>query len=441
MKKFILSLAAAATLASAVDVFPPSFSHPGDLPLDSIPQFICFGFDDNVYLDGFEWVDSLFMSKKHADGSPVLTSFYVSTHPSIDNPDLWDAINRAWKNGHEIANHTQTHHAETFNANMNSFELWDTEIGGCTEDLFRQSGIPASEITGFRTPFLGYSAATFEAMQAHNLQYDCSIEHFSAQYQNEAGEWGVGLIWPYTMENGKHSSSYGSLDVKAPGFWQLPVHEFVRATGWQGVTGLDWNLWFKGFKKQEVIELWQSSTKVRLEGDPARSMLANRCPLFIGMHSDEYTDDNPANSQAADNTPNRRAAIDEYMDWALDYHPAIRIVPMKVVIEWMKNPVKYSEFRYDPTNGTVQLGDKTVSVKTKFSAGISSNKLNLNMPIAGKASIGIYSLRGRKVADFGIQDLVSGKNEITMNSTLSAGSYIIRLQGEGFAESQKAIVF
>ncbi len=157
MKKMLLSIAAFTTLTLAVDVFPPSFSHPGDLSVDSIPQFICFGFDDNVYLDGFEWVDSLFMSKTHSDGSPVLTSFYVSTHPSIINDDLWEAINVAYENGHEIANHTQTHNAEIFNANMNSFDLWDTEIGGATADLWRQSRIPDTAITGFRTPFLGYS--------------------------------------------------------------------------------------------------------------------------------------------------------------------------------------------------------------------------------------------------------------------------------------------
>ncbi len=242
------------------------------------------------------------------------------------------------------------------------------------------------------------------------------------------------------MENGKHASSYGALDANIPGLWQLPVHEFVPAKGWQGVTGLDWNLWFKGkYNKQQVIDLWQSSLKVRVEGDPARSMLANRCPLFIGMHSDEYTDDNAVNAQAAENTVNRRAAIDEYLDWALDYHPAVRVVPMKVVIEWMKNPVPYSQFSYNPTNGVVKLGDKEVTVKTNFSAGVQNNTLKLNMPMNLKASVTVFSLTGRIIADLGTHDLNNGMNSVPMTDNISAGSYIVRLKGDGFTKSEKLV--
>lgn len=90
----------------AADNFPPSFKHPGDLPLDSIPQFICYGFDDNCYLDGAKWVGDLFKDKKNPDGFPARASFFVSTHPDRDLPDLWDYINVLYQDGHEIANHT-----------------------------------------------------------------------------------------------------------------------------------------------------------------------------------------------------------------------------------------------------------------------------------------------------------------------------------------------
>lgn len=429
MNKLFVSLAMFVSVASAADVFPPSFSHPGNLPLDSVPQFICFGFDDNVYEDGLRWVDSVFKGRKNPDGYPTRATFYVSTHPDIDNQPLWDYIDTVYLNGHEIGNHTQTHNAELFNANMNSIVLWNTEISGATEDLKRQSNIPAEAITGFRTPFLGYSSATFQAMQENKIQYDCSIEHFTAQYQKPTGEWGVGLIWPYTLENGKHASSYGSLDAKVPGIWELPVHEFVPATGWSGVTGLDWNLWFKGYTKQKVIELWQSSLKVRMEGDPKRDMLANRCPLFIGMHSDEYTDDNEANAQAADNTTNRRAAITEYLDWAVKYNPAVRIVPMNEVIKWMKNPVPYSQYHYDPVIDPTPIGERIPTSKKSLSILNTSSGLNITVPTAGEISVALCSSNGREIADLGKINLSRGSNAIVLPKDISAGAYIVRVNG------------
>lgn len=427
IKRAVLSLILGFSFSYAVDTFPPSFSHPGDLPVDSIPQFICFGFDDNCYTDGMIWADKLFKDMKNPDGYPTRATFYISTHPERPDQELWGWIDTVYQRGHEIGNHTQTHHAETFNANINSYDMWNTEISGATKDLLTQSNIPADAITGFRTPFLGYSAATFEAMVANGLTYDCSIEHFATQFQKEDGEWGVGMIWPYTMEDGKHSSSYGSLGAKIPGFWQLPVHEFVKETGWIGVTGLDWNLWFKGYKKDEVVALWKSSLKVRMEGDSARSMIANRCPFFIGMHSDEYTDDNPANAQAADNTVNRRAAVKEFLDWAVTYNPAIRVVPMQEVIKWMKNPVPYSQYHYDPSGSVSVKPIQSSVVPPKATIRGNTIELTLTSPVA--SNVQIYTLTGRAVHSFGMQNLPEGTKHLALPTELATGTYLLVAEG------------
>lgn len=425
---FVLLIGVLPTQLFAQDLFPPSFSHPGDLPLDSVPQFICFGFDDNCYTDGMVWVDSLFKDVKNPDGYPARATFYVSTHPERPDSELWGWIDTVYQRGHEIANHTQTHNAEVFNANINSFDLWNTEISGATLDLYNQSNIPAEEITGFRTPFLGYSAATFNAMVANGITYDCSIEHFATQYQKEDGEWGVGLIWPYTMEDGKHSSSYGSLDVKLPGFWQLPVHEFIKETGWQGVTGLDWNLWFKGYKKDEVVALWKSSLNVRMEGDSARSMLPNRCPFFIGMHSDEYTDDNEANKAAADNTPNRREAVREFLTWAVAHNPAIRVVPMREVIKWMKNPVPYSQYHYDPFGEVSLISAEGIASREDLKASVKNRTVLLQLSTPLESCVELYSLRGQLIYDFGTERLQQGENQLLLPPNIAAGTYLISVK-------------
>ena len=432
MKKFITILFLAISVSFSADFMAPSFSHPGDLPLDSVPIFICFGFDDNVYLDGLRWADTTFMSRKNPDGSQVLASFYVSTHPTIDNQPLWDYIDTVFTHGHEIGNHTQTHDAETFNAQMNTFELWDKEIGGASADLTRQSHIPAETIIGFRTPFLGYSDATYKAMAEHGIAYDCSIEHFATQYKKADGvSYAVGLVWPYTLDNGPHSSAFKTTAPgPMPGMWELPVYEFQKPTGWVGVTGFDWNLWFKGYTKSEVLELWKSSLKVRVEGDSTRSMDPNRCPFLLGCHSDIYTDDNEVNSQASDNTTNRRAAMTEFIDWALAYNPAVRIVPAEAVIEWMKNPVSYTEFKYDSKTAVVapHNSKKNMVINTKINYNSLERTVSLKSPLSGGAAVSLYSLTGKMISKQSV-NLKSGSNKIQISKSIARGSYIVKVSG------------
>lgn len=441
MKKTLFILMITTLFSFAADNFPPSYKHPGDLPLDSIPQFVCFGFDDNVYLDGFVWADSLFRSKTNPDGYPVRTTFYITSRPDKPNQPLWDAINSAYKAGHEIGNHTMHHNGEVFAANLNSRELWDDEINGCTDDLLRQSGVPKEAITGFRTPFLSYSEATFLSMVDAGLYYDCSIEHGLGQYSytdsSGATQYACGEVWPYTMDDGPMKGSYATIQTKIPGFWQLPVHEFMPRTGWIGVTGLDWNVWFSGKKmpKDQVLDLWKSSLDIRFKGDSTRQIIPNRAPYFIGMHSDEYDDANPGNHDAqyppSEDTETRKQTVVEFLDWLLAYDESIRVVPMKVVIEWMKNPVPYSQFHYNPIDDVATFGNKEIvySKATPISINFNLNNFSISTPIAGKSKMGIYSVSGRKLIDLGTKDFKAGKNNIALNNQLSKGIYLIKLKG------------
>ena len=433
-EKIVQLIAVAGIVSSslAVDVMKPSFTPPGNLPLDSVPQFICFGFDDNVYLDGVKWVDSLFMSKKNPDGSQVLATFYVSTHPDIENQPLWDYIDTVYQHGHEIGNHTQHHDAEKFNAEMNDFSLWDAEIGGANEDLKRQSNIPIDSITGFRTPFLGYSDATFEAMKKYNFTYDCSVEHFSSQYQAEDGSWHVGLVWPYTLENGVDKTAFKQgVPTSAPGMWELPVYEFQKMNGeWTGVTGFDWNLWFKGFKKDQVVELWKSSLKFRMEGYPAHDVIPNRAPFLLGVHSDIYTDDNEANATASEPTDVRRAAMVEFIDWALTYNPAVRIVPYKAVIEWMKNPVPYTQYKYGQVTPTGINTTKNTAKNIQVNSMIKNNAVSIKTNYSGISIVSIYTINGRLVSRIDNFKFTNGSNTVPLSTSLAQGTYIVSLSGD-----------
>ncbi|MBN1979888.1 MAG: polysaccharide deacetylase family protein, partial [Chitinivibrionales bacterium] len=201
MNKFLVIMSVTALLCFGRDNVPYSFKHPGSLPVDSVPIFICFGFDDNCFTDGITWADNLFMAVKNPDGSPARATFYISSHPENEDQKLWGAIRALYGHGHEIGNHTQHHDKELFASKLTSPELWNAEIGGCTADLNRQSGIPKSAIMGFRTPFLIFSSATFTSMQSQGIMYDCSVEHGLGQFQQN-NTFLCGEVWPYTLDNG-----------------------------------------------------------------------------------------------------------------------------------------------------------------------------------------------------------------------------------------------
>jgi hypothetical protein len=66
---------------------------------------------------------------------------------------------------------------------------------------------------------------------------------------------------------------------------------------------------------------------------------ANRAPLLIGAHTDLYSMNNPDAGMTAASIADRRAAIEEFLTWALAYHPAVRVVPYAEVMKWMQAPV------------------------------------------------------------------------------------------------------
>lgn len=422
----------------ALDNFPAAFKHPGNLPVDSIPQFICYGFDDNCFLDGLTWAESVFASRKNPDGKPIRATFFISTHPEIENKPLWDKIGQMYKEGHEIANHTQRHDNEIFSANLGSKDLWNKEISGATSDLGKQSNVPKSAIVGFRVPFLLYSGATYECMMPNGILYDCSVEQAFRQFLDQTTQtYYNACAWPYTLDNGVPTNVgavAGSAIGKIPGLWELPVYNFFDPDNiWQGITGLDYNIWIRNQKsKEEAIRWWKHSLDLRLKGynQNNATFAANRTPFFIGMHSDEYSAENTepelvnANAKLGD----RRAAVTEFLDFALTYNPAIRVVPYIEVIKWMRNPVPYSQYHFDPVTSTVV----PVVVK-KSSAGLTAavylKMIVLNLPAAGVHSINIYDLSGSMIANLGTISCRAGKNDISFNKDLPAGLYMLKISG------------
>src|SRR5262249_39612379 len=51
---------------------------PNKLDPKKVPQFVMFGFDDDAYAEGMNWVvNELFAGRKNADGSPARVTFFI----------------------------------------------------------------------------------------------------------------------------------------------------------------------------------------------------------------------------------------------------------------------------------------------------------------------------------------------------------------------------
>jgi len=354
---------------------------PGNLAIDNVPQFVVIGFDDNTTVEGISWALDLFSSRRNPaglgnsatfDSTGARASFYMNTkgfhQGNSPNPNgLIAATRELYKQGHEIGNHTWSHHSDINSLPWDDFqnritdmpkEKWQHRIERAQQDLVELSGIPESAIVGFRAPYLAYTQNMLDALD-RDFAYDCSIEEgYAKQYD------GTNFRWPYQMLAGSpgHIESWrGSkynpkrVDITSSELWQLPNHVLlvpedqeaarygIPARLWERmkmrqpsltdrkITGFDYNLWVNaGLSAREVAGLLKYNLDLRISG--------NRAPFMFGAHSQYYTDE----QWASKNVPNAtakdmRRAIKSFVDYALS-KPMVRVRTGKDVIDWMRSP-------------------------------------------------------------------------------------------------------
>jgi hypothetical protein len=359
---------------------------PAALTREQVPQFICFGTDDNGYsgLPGsggtgaLHFLTELFEARRNPpgsgnrrtfDGSPLHYSFYVNTRyitPAEGRGSAYASaggedpvfVRRAWKealdHGHEIGVHTHSHpHGRDLGVRQ-----WEEEMQRAIDILARPyedgsaspasgMGVPRSRLLGFRTPYLEYGDHTLEAVERKGFRYDCSIEE---GFQD--GQDGSNNVWPYTLD---HGSPGNRLVASHPGLWEIPVYAFVVPpdedcerygvpSGLRSrlkrrrdyfevetgkVTGMDWNLWLAlGMSRAEVVATLKHSLDQRLKG--------NRSPMTVGLHADLYSDKRDDGKMSA-SVEERQAALREFLDHALRI-PQVRVVSHEELLSWLEQP-------------------------------------------------------------------------------------------------------
>ena len=424
-----------AAFSLRADNVAPAVNPPGGLAVDKCPMFIAFGFDDNGYPDGINWAADFLKSKKNPagngnpstfDGTPLHASFFITSGYCTDSLmagdgthfkaiDVLNSWKRLYTDGNDIGDHTHTH-ADELELN-HSKAVWDWENSTCIGILTGSVGVPRAQIIGFRTPFLMFTKESMQSELDYNFLYDCSIEHFKDQVTDP---YNPRYVWPYTLDKGQAPSSYvrDPTFTSAPGLWEMPVYEIMTDTTWQAVTGLDWNMWVSKSMNKSQFEY---CLKLTLDN----RLSHNRAPFLIGMHSDYYSQYNDvANGpQGAKETwQNRRAAVEDFITYALALNKDIRIVSYKDVLSWVRHPVA--------------LGSVTsiVSMAPGMQAGrihacFENGYLRIMTPVSGIYHTALYDCGGRLVLDLGKNDLAAGNNALTLRRSLPEGMYMLKIDG------------
>lgn len=315
------------------------------------PQFIIIGYDDNQFADGMINIMNIYKNLTNPagsgnpltyDGAPARASFYCTpAGRDIASGVTWEvdaSTVQSWKDayqqGHEIGNHTWYHeHGLQF-----TVERWKDEMKKGNDFLVSKVGVPRSEITGFRTPFLEYNPNAFIAMKEIGFEYDNSFEGGRRYWPAEDGST---MYWPYTMDSGRPTGSEGRDFGAVKGLWQMPTDCVLVPNTNTKITGFDYNMWFSNsYTKNEFVEVMKYALNKKYTG--------NRAPMNFGGHTNYYSDDgfeemkiyDPASVAKLKTTvAERTAAIKEFLEYALTL-PDVRIVTTQQALEWVKNPVK-----------------------------------------------------------------------------------------------------
>jgi peptidoglycan/xylan/chitin deacetylase (PgdA/CDA1 family) len=387
-KKIITFLFLAAVLFAA-NFREESSEHPGDFPIEKVPQFIVIGADDCAEVETVLWLVDFLGKLKNPDGSPVLMNFYVNGRYAQDKyfgadttvKTVWQAWKKAYSVGHEIGNHTYSH---WFNSDFDDqredprllpFERWNAEIVANDLAITSNLGIPRSRIYGFRAPFLEYNRAAFEAMARRGFLYDCSIEEGAQPDQN-----GTNRYWPYQITNGAQidsmqaewSSGENDWGYKAIGklpnsrMWEIPVYSYIvphdslsekygfkkglrkrviSYTPWfdsamGNLTGFDYNMYAP--KAWEGAAMKANECLATLKNTFDAHYSGNRVPMTLGMHPDYYMKDRNKHYKSAGNHLQRRKIIEDFVNYVLE-NPDVRIITGHSLIAWMKNPIPLGE--------------------------------------------------------------------------------------------------
>lgn len=192
------------------------------------------------------------------------------------------------------------------------------------------SGIPFSEIIGFRAPFLNYTKQNLIDLHTQNFTYDSSSTSAVPVTDPDTD-----AFWPYTLDNGM-ANDCGSVDglckgePKLPGLWEIPMYAIFEGEGATGAHLMD--PWLDA-SASDVLGWMKNTFTDHYNG--------KKQPFGLYSHPIHLATDYPGIPAPTDQIN----MINEFLDWATtsDNMQNVWLVSNKQLLAWMKNPVPASQ--------------------------------------------------------------------------------------------------
>jgi peptidoglycan/xylan/chitin deacetylase (PgdA/CDA1 family) len=392
-----------AEIKSPTPAIPWSRLPPAGLDPAEVPQFVAVTFDDNFGLAerGAPPIVEFYSGKRNPGsgrendfgGTPIATTFFDTSVYMVDESkkvhggqpgeDHNGQNLAAWKStlaaGHEIADHTVSH----FNGGALRFSKepccrardwslaqWASDIAACRTTLTDpRYGLGATEVIGFRAPYLSYNDNLFTALQRLGFGCDSTVVNCLADEED-----GTNCSWPYSLDHGspdgdalaerlRTSAAPHPLSLPAigahPGLFEIPITTLIippdGVAGKYGfapglrsrvdarahdltiydvskakIAGADYNLFVQaGMTGDEMRAVLQYNLDLHLSG--------NRSPLIFVAHADLYDFSSSADPETPRNAARqaRWKALSDFITYALS-KPEVRIVAERDILAWVR---------------------------------------------------------------------------------------------------------
>jgi len=315
-------------------------------------MFVLFTADDAVQPYTINAVNQFLAHRTNPNGCPVkMTCFTSLNYTNYANVTDWFVA------GNEIGDHTMTH------------VPWPDadEVNGNLIALNALAGIPFSEIKGFRTPFLNFSAGSLAVLKESQFLYDSSVSSSVPVTDPDTDAY-----WPYTLDNGLRNScdnegiqgTVCSGQPALPGLWEIPMYSIFDERGINGIHLMD--PWLDigpvggtAPNDSETLSWMQNTFTAHYNG--------LRQPFGLYTHPIHVAPNVPGVI-----TPNSTIAmINEFLDWA-QTQQGVWIVTNYQLLQWVINPTPLSGL-----NDFAPFKCPVPQVSAQICDGIPANELGL----------------------------------------------------------------
>jgi hypothetical protein len=271
-----------------------AFAMPAQAGVDRPPQFVVMAFDNCTELERWQELTD-FAAEMNKDGDRLHFTFFVSGINFIADASrsIYEGphqrrgysrinfggtgddvrrrvhyVNALYRSGHEIASHAVGH----FNGAQWSVGDWDKEFrswGDIANKVGPNNGLAdvkldftASNVVGFRAPYLAKGAGLYGALRNNGFRYDTS-------------DTGYADAWP----------------EKIDGIWRFNLAMLKVQGSGRKTLSMDYNFFMAQFRAKTDPRRVEAAREQTLQTYLAyfkANYTGNRAPLHIGHHFESY---------------------------------------------------------------------------------------------------------------------------------------------------------